>query len=183
MLPSCTFSRAGWCPGYLACHSSDPSCDQDIDLTHKMTAGMINDVSWEIPIVNGSWDKSLMVYWYDTPVSESCGNGAREASELCDGSDTGSVTCADQGWDGGQLGCNGTCDGYDESSCRLFECGNGVCEAQAGETCVSCEADCLGKQNGQASSQFCCGAFDAGVTNSTYCTDSRCTDGVVTCEP
>ena len=25
--PSCTFSRAGWCPGYIACHSSGLCCE------------------------------------------------------------------------------------------------------------------------------------------------------------
>ena len=62
--PSCTFSRAGWCPGYIACHSSG-ACDQDQDLTGWMTPGLTHDVTWEIPIRNGSWSKSMVVYWYE----------------------------------------------------------------------------------------------------------------------
>ncbi|MDH3285084.1 MAG: peptide-N-glycosidase F-related protein, partial [Acidobacteriota bacterium] len=93
--PSCTFSRAGWCPGYIACHGNDP-CDQDIDLTHKLQPGGSHGVTWEIPINNGSWSKSLAVYWYEGS-TESCGNGVREGSELCDGADTGSVSCVDEG--------------------------------------------------------------------------------------
>jgi hypothetical protein len=177
--PSCIYSRAGWCPGYIACHHNDP-CDQDIDLTHKLQPGAPHDLTWEIPINNGSWSKSLVVYWYDS-TDQSCGNGVREGSELCDGSDTGSVSCADEGWDAGALACNATCDGYDTAECRLFSCGNSVCEAQAGEDCVSCPDDCNGKQKGQTSGQYCCGDGDG--TNPAYCTDSRCNDTSVTCEP
>ena len=62
--PSCTFSRAGWCPGYIACHTSG-ACDQDRDLTGFFTPGASHGITWEIPIRNGSWSKSMMVYWYE----------------------------------------------------------------------------------------------------------------------
>ena len=52
-------------------------------------------------------------------------------------------------------------------------CGNGLCEAGDGEHCLTCPADCAGKQTGAASKQFCCGA--PGGTNSIAC-DTRCID-------
>jgi hypothetical protein len=41
------------------------------------------------------------------PVTEACGNGVVEPGELCDGSDFGGTTCADNGSAGGQLICLG----------------------------------------------------------------------------
>jgi len=62
--PSCTFARAGWCPGYIACH--DPGgCDQDLDATSWLPAGETHDVLLDIESVEGHWSKSLVVYWYE----------------------------------------------------------------------------------------------------------------------
>ena len=52
-------------------------------------------------------------------------------------------------------------------------CGNGVCEPDIGEGCLSCPADCNGKQVGANKRQFCCG--DGEGTNPVGCEDSRCT--------
>lgn len=62
--PSCTFSRAGWCPGYLACTSNAPGCDQDIDLTASFPAGSTSNVSYDVLVQRGSWSVSLVLYWY-----------------------------------------------------------------------------------------------------------------------
>ncbi|NJN64561.1 MAG: hypothetical protein HC882_06535 [Acidobacteria bacterium] len=62
--PSCTFSRAGWCPGYIACHKSG-TCDQDIDFTQWLTPGATHQLRYNIPVLNGSWTKSVIVYWYE----------------------------------------------------------------------------------------------------------------------
>lgn len=62
--PSCTFSRAGWCPGYLACHSNPP-CDQDIDLTNELPPGGTYELGYTITPQNGSWPISVVVYWYE----------------------------------------------------------------------------------------------------------------------
>ncbi len=61
--PSCTFSRAGWCPGYLACTSHAP-CDQDIDLTTSFPAGGTYNVGYDVLVQRGSWSVSLVMYWY-----------------------------------------------------------------------------------------------------------------------
>jgi len=111
-----------------------------------------------------------------------CGDGAREDPELCDGSDLGGETCTSQGFDGGVLACNGTCDGFDTSTCSL--CGNTVCElfgGVGGEDCLSCSVDCNGAQSGNPQNRFCCG--NAGGENPVDCTDSRCTGGGNTCAP
>ena len=59
-------------------------------------------------------------------------------------------------------------------------CGNGLCEASDGENCVTCAADCAGKQQGSAAKQFCCGFDDGEVTNPVGCgigpDDARCID-------
>jgi thermitase len=56
-------------------------------------------------------------------------------------------------------------------------CGNGTCEAYAGEDCLSCPSDCRGKQNGK--SQFCCG--DGGGTNPLPCSSTTCTTSGYSC--
>ncbi len=80
---------------------------------------------------------------------------------------------------------NGTCNyGEDTVSCPndcgtvsgAF-CGNGLCEAGNGENCLTCAADCAGKQKGSASKQFCCGA--SGGNNNIAC--GATTDGSEAC--
>jgi hypothetical protein len=61
--PSCTGSRAGWCPGYIACTSTG-ACDQDIDLTSSFPAGGTYDVSYDVLVQRGEWAVSLVMYWY-----------------------------------------------------------------------------------------------------------------------
>ncbi len=62
--PSCTFDRSGWCPGLVACHDDDP-CDQDLEATGWLPPGGTYEVGYEIVGINGSWSKSLVVYWYE----------------------------------------------------------------------------------------------------------------------
>ncbi len=48
-----------------------------------------------------------------------CGNGTREGTEECDGTDLGGKTCADiAGFSGGTLACSASCT-YDVSSCEV----------------------------------------------------------------
>jgi hypothetical protein len=54
-------------------------------------------------------------------------------------------------------------------------CGNGICEAGAGEDCLSCALDCNGRQKGKPSSRFCCG--DGAGTGPLSCGDNRCSSG------
>jgi hypothetical protein len=62
--PSCTFSRAGWCPGYVACHENAP-CDNDLDFTPELPPGASYDVDYLVTPLNGSWPISLVLYWYE----------------------------------------------------------------------------------------------------------------------
>lgn len=64
--PSCTFSRAAWCPGYIACHQNAP-CDQDLDMSTQLTPGGTYDLSYDVLVQRGSWQISLVAYWYNTP--------------------------------------------------------------------------------------------------------------------
>jgi len=110
---------------------------------------------------------------------------------------------------GGTLACNSTCDGFDTSGCFTCSacdndgicevgedcnncvndcasgntsgavCGNGICEAGNGENCVTCAADCNGRQSGKPANRYCCG--DGGGTNPVSCSDSRCSASGNTC--
>ncbi|MFN7966356.1 MAG: peptide-N-glycosidase F-related protein [Acidobacteriota bacterium] len=62
--PSCTFSRAAWCPGYIACHTNAP-CDQDIDLTSQLPAGGTYNIDYDVLVNRGSWSVSLVMFWYN----------------------------------------------------------------------------------------------------------------------
>jgi hypothetical protein len=61
--PSCTFSRAGWCPGYLTCTNTG-ACDQDIDMTAQLPPGGSYDIDYDVLVQRGSWAVSLVLYWY-----------------------------------------------------------------------------------------------------------------------
>ena len=179
--PSCTYDRSGWCPGEIACHYDlDDGCDQDLDLSLSLIPGGTHDVQYEILGINGTWSRSLMVYWYYDSL-QFCGNNVREGSEICDGSDLEGKTCQSFGFDGGTLACNPNCDGYNTSGCRYYECGNNVCEISGGEDCLSCPQDCNGVQSGSPKNQYCCG--DGAGTNPVNCSDPRCTANGNTCEP
>jgi hypothetical protein len=62
---SCAFPRAGWCPGYIACHSNAPLCDQDVDLTGSLPPGGSYDIDYVVVPQNGFWPVSLVLYWYE----------------------------------------------------------------------------------------------------------------------
>lgn len=83
----------------------------------------------------------------DTPVDPVCGNGVREPGELCDGADVGVASCADFGYDAGELRCSSDCGGYSFAGCTreacVPECGARECglDPVCGESCGSCETD------------------------------------------
>jgi hypothetical protein len=62
--PSCTYPRAGWCPGYIACHHNAP-CDQDIDLTAEFPPGGTYEIGYDVLVQKGYWPVSLVLYWYE----------------------------------------------------------------------------------------------------------------------
>lgn len=52
----------------------------------------------------------------DEMTPDTCGDGARQGTEACDGSDLAGETCATLGYTGGTLGCQVRCD-FDTSGC------------------------------------------------------------------
>ena len=72
------------------------------------------------------------------PCTSSCGDNLTECAEVCDGTDLAAQTCVLQGFDGGTLGCNVDCTGFNVSGC--FGCGDGTCDAT--EDSCSCPSDC-----------------------------------------
>ena len=62
--PSCTFPRAGWCPGTIACLHDAP-CDNDIDFDAYTPAGGSYSIDYMVRPINGSWTVSLVAFWYE----------------------------------------------------------------------------------------------------------------------
>ena len=48
-----------------------------------------------------------------------CGNGVKDGTEVCDGTDLGGATCASLGYDSGTLTCRANCAGFITMGCRL----------------------------------------------------------------
>ena len=79
---------------------------------------------------------------YDFAITQSCGNGIVDQGELCDGNNLNSMTCTDQGFDGGSLSCNSSCT-FDTQYCTNASCGNNIMEAGEqcdGSTTISCKS-------------------------------------------
>ncbi|MBN1961695.1 MAG: hypothetical protein JW841_12170 [Deltaproteobacteria bacterium] len=86
-------------------------------------------------------------------LSALCNNNIKEANEICDGTDLGNATCANQGFTTGQLFCASDCKSFDYSNCvgRTLGCGNHIIDGY--ESCdgdiflngiTTCEAAGLG---------------------------------------
>ncbi len=113
---------------------------------------------------------------------EACVGGfCREDSNQCPGQ-----TCDEDMDECGPSTCNS------DNSCDLTEncnscpddcvsndgsqsCGDGICQPNNGEDCLSCASDCRGKQKGSPSSRYCCGA-------DVDCTDARCNADTWICD-
>jgi len=69
-----------------------------------------------------------------------CGDGTVEGPmEECDGLALAGVKCTDRNHAGGEMGCTNSCT-FDESGC--FDCDDGVCDKDKGETIEVCPEDC-----------------------------------------
>lgn len=87
-----------------------------------------------------------------TVVPDKCGDGNADPGEECDGNDFGGASCASEGFDSGNLACNGACQ-LDTSSCCSaddhYECYQGdvywfdSC-GQPGDLKESCSDGCNG---------------------------------------
>ena len=100
-------------------------------------------------------------------VAPVCNNGLIEPGEVCDGSDFDGATCVDHGFDGGDLGCNLSCDAISTVNC--YTCGDGV--QNPGE-------DCDGNELGPGS------CTDYGYASGDLSCNSSCeydTSGCYTC--
>lgn len=99
----------------------------------------------------------------DTPPRSDCGDGIAQDGEPCDGSDLRGLRCADVGFAGGTLSCDGDCM-LDLLGCNT--CGNGA--RDSGEACDGRDLgrqDCgsLGFTGGTLACAADCGGFDAGA--------------------
>ncbi len=77
-----------------------------------------------------------------------CGDGVRQASEgeLCDGADTGGVTCVTSGFYGGPIACHDTCDQIDLSRCAGVFQGSFVAGGTSSDSGIALTADGQGNR-------------------------------------
>lgn len=70
-------------------------------------------------------------------VAPTCGNGALDANETCDGGNLGGQTCVTLGYDGGVLACNQASCIFDTSACTIQMCVPllGACNILVDECC------------------------------------------------
>jgi hypothetical protein len=111
----------------------------------------------------------------DTSNCSLCGDGVITGGEVCDGSALDGETCSSQGQDGGSLGCNDDCSGFDASSCT--DCGDGVIEGSE-----QCDFNNLGGQTCQSQGFPGGGTLQCTlscVLNTGMCANNFCGDGIV----
>ncbi len=137
---------------------------------------------------------------YDVSACEaptSCGNGALDVGEVCDGLLVGTATCEALGFVGGTLTCAANCLSRDTSGCTpatctpnctertcgpdpvcgisCGSCATGTCNT-LGECISDCTPDCSGRSCG--ADPLCglsCGSCDAGVCNAAGACVAECT--------
>lgn len=137
-----------------------------------------------------------------------CGNQSAEHGEVCDGPDLKGATCVSQGYDGGRLGCQPDCLGYNTTECEGtgFVCGNNKVEGSeqcdgadfAGKNCVllgftggalACNANCVFDTSGCTGTQAVCGdnvvegieVCDGTDLGGRDCTDAGFDGGTLAC--
>lgn len=111
----------------------------------------------------------------DTTAGETCGNGAIDEGEDCDGTELGGADCAGQGFVDGELACNADCT-FDTTACVESVCGNGMVEGKE-----ACDGDALGDADclslGYDEGTLACGddcAFDESM-----CVTWACNNGII----
>ena len=95
-----------------------------------------------------------------------CGDGVKNAAELCDAADLGGASCQSQGFAGGGLSCTGQCT-YNTGGCT--NCGNGIVDG--GEQCDG------GNFNGQSCQSINPNLYAGGSLSCSGGCDSIATGG------
>ncbi|MCX4241760.1 hypothetical protein [Paraliomyxa miuraensis] len=85
-----------------------------------------------------------------------CGDGFAEGSEVCDGADLQGETCISQGFGGGALACDGSCEEWDESACFMGDC----CSPHGGPGCQDAECAAAVCALGAAGALCCTGTWN-----------------------
>jgi hypothetical protein len=102
-----------------------------------------------------------------------CGDGMVGGDEVCDGMDFGEESCVTQGFGGGDLVCNATCNGFTTQNC--YVCGDGV--LQGTEDCEGTVPPGVGCED----AGFTAGTLACNVDTCFFDTSgcSLCGDGVI----
>jgi hypothetical protein len=149
------------------CNGADDDCDLACDDGFACCRGTTRDCT-ALGFFAGTAVCRSDCGGFDTATCTNCGNGVRNAPEVCDGADLGGATCTSIGMGfapGGTLRCAAGCM-YDTSSCT--RCGNGTIDA--GEQCDGTAlggATCMSR--GFASGTLRCGptcTFDTSMCSS-----------------
>ncbi|MFC1599892.1 hypothetical protein ACFL3T_02585 [Patescibacteria group bacterium] len=119
------------------------------------------------------------IAYIEPHVAPVCNNGLIEPGEICDGSDFDGATCADHGFDGGELGCNLSCDAISTINC--YGCGDGVLNASE-----ACDGSDLGPETcvdyGYASGDLSCNSSCEHDTSDCYTCGDGFIEGAEQCE-
>ncbi|MFC1482421.1 RCC1 domain-containing protein [Myxococcota bacterium] len=140
---------AGLASGSLGCNAA---CAFDTSACYECGNGMIDGpelcdggdfgprtCQTEAGHQDGSLTCNPGCFSIDTSGCHTCGDSQIEGPEDCDAFNPGTATCQSLGHSGGWVTCGTDCF-YDESGC--WDCGNGVCEHDIGETWQNCSQDC-----------------------------------------
>jgi hypothetical protein len=113
------------------------------------------DLGFDGGTIGAECNEDCMV---DTSGCTTCDNGVLEPPEVCDVGQLGGQTCQTQGFAGGNLACNATCDGFDASGCvECFSCRDCNNQACIDGQCGNCRSNadccapymCVGAPNGR----------------------------------
>jgi len=147
------------------------NCGSDNICTGNLTVKMAMRRDFKTETVSGE-DVNLnyvsgIITFCDESSAQTCGNGLREGTEQCDGSDLGGETCISRGFTSGTLKCTAGCM-FDTSSCIFQQCGDNIKEGTE---------QCDGSDLGGA----WCGSL--GYKAGTLSCKSDCTYNTTSCIP